>query len=114
MTTETAPTNADAESLASKLEKFDASLTPAERAIFRYRLVAGTYGEDDVIGHRLEMRWQQGPGGMFRSWVQVDEDADPNAPLAGLDPSIWTTFSAASTTTSSTQSAADRQAQSPA
>ncbi|HEX6510631.1 MAG TPA: hypothetical protein VF221_23630 [Chloroflexota bacterium] len=69
-----APTNDDVQVLIDRLIEFDATLTPAQRSLFRQRILATIPGED-VEGHNWEMRWQAGADGIFRQWVYVDEKA---------------------------------------
>jgi hypothetical protein len=45
--------------------------------------------EEDVRGHRMESRWDQGPSGMYRIWVHIDDNVEANK----LDPTRWNTLS---------------------
>jgi hypothetical protein len=67
------PTQDDKQGLIDKLVDFDATLTPAQRSVFRSRILTTMPDSDDVEGHNWEMRWEAGPAGIFRQWIWVDD-----------------------------------------
>jgi hypothetical protein len=67
------PTQDDVQALIDKLVDFDATLTPAQRSVFRSRILTTMPDGDDVEGHTWEMRWEAGATGIFRQWVWVDD-----------------------------------------
>ena len=74
------------QSLVEKMVAFDASLSPEEQALFRTRLIETLGASLDVEGHALELRWSQGPQGLFHSWVIVDDTPERRELIY---PSIW-------------------------
>lgn len=67
------PTQDDVQALIDKLVDFDAALTPAQRSVFRSRILTTVTDADEVEGHNWEMRWEAGPAGIFRQWIWVDD-----------------------------------------
>ena len=67
------PTEDDVQSLVEKLVDFDATLPPGQRSLFRTRVYASIFDNDDVEAHGWEMRWEAGAAGIFRQWVWVDD-----------------------------------------
>jgi hypothetical protein len=54
------PTQDDMQGLIDKLVDFDATLTPAQRSVFRSRILTTMPDSDEVEGHNWEMRWEAG------------------------------------------------------
>jgi hypothetical protein len=78
----------DVLSLSRKLAEFDKSLTPAERMLFRARILTDLSGDEDVEGHRMERRWTPTEDGAYFEWVFVDESGGSSG-RGGIDPQIW-------------------------
>ena len=97
----------DAQSLADRLAEFDASLPPRQQALFRSRILLTLGQGQDVVGHRMEQRWDSGPDGLYRTWVYIDDNLDT------LDPQRWNTLTARGDA-SAPAAAVDQRAEGPA